>query len=119
MPTMARLALAASRQLLRRCQPRPFSSVSIPIARGYATASTTPGQQPQQPQQQPQRPAFDNRIKLVEVGPRDGLQNEKTSIPMETKIELINRLAQTGLRTIEAGAFVSPKWVPQACVLLS
>jgi hydroxymethylglutaryl-CoA lyase len=54
-----------------------------------------------------------NRVKLVEVGPRDGLQNEKTTIPLETKLDLIRRLAQTGLRTIEAGAFVAPKWVPQ------
>jgi hydroxymethylglutaryl-CoA lyase len=54
-----------------------------------------------------------NRVKLVEVGPRDGLQNEKTPIPLDTKLELIRRLAQTGLRTIEAGAFVAPKWVPQ------
>lgn len=52
-------------------------------------------------------------MKIVEVGPRDGLQNEKKSIPLATKIELIERLAKTGLQTIEAGAFVSPKWVPQ------
>jgi hydroxymethylglutaryl-CoA lyase len=49
----------------------------------------------------------------VEVGPRDGLQNEKKAIPLETKIELIERLAGTGLTTIEAGSFVSAKWVPQ------
>ncbi|KAF2636531.1 aldolase [Massarina eburnea CBS 473.64] len=52
-------------------------------------------------------------VRIVEVGPRDGLQNEKTSIPVATKIELVHRLAETGLRTIEAGSFVSPKWVPQ------
>jgi hydroxymethylglutaryl-CoA lyase len=52
-------------------------------------------------------------VRIVEVGPRDGLQNEKQSIPLATKLELIRRLAQTGLRTIEAGSFVSPKWVPQ------
>jgi hydroxymethylglutaryl-CoA lyase len=55
----------------------------------------------------------DNRIRIVEVGPRDGLQNEKTIIPLATKLKLIERLAQTGLRDIEAGSFVSPKWVPQ------
>ncbi|KAF7932672.1 uncharacterized protein EAE98_003971 [Botrytis deweyae] len=55
----------------------------------------------------------DNRVKLVEVGPRDGLQNEKTIIPLATKIRLIERLAQTGLQDIEAGSFVAPKWVPQ------
>lgn len=52
-------------------------------------------------------------VRIVEVGARDGLQNEKTIIPAATKIELINRLAATGLRTIEATSFVSPKWVPQ------
>ncbi len=52
-------------------------------------------------------------VRIVEVGPRDGLQNEKTIIPTAIKIELINRLSKTGLRTIEATSFVSPKWVPQ------
>jgi hydroxymethylglutaryl-CoA lyase len=56
---------------------------------------------------------MDNRVKLVEMGPRDGLQNEKKTISLATKIELIERLAKTGLETIEAGSFVSPKWVPQ------
>lgn len=55
----------------------------------------------------------DNRVKIVEVGPRDGLQNEKEIISLETKIKLIERLAQTGLQDIEAGSFVAPKWVPQ------
>ena len=54
-----------------------------------------------------------DRVRIVEVGPRDGLQNEKTIIPAATKIELINRLSATGLRSIEATSFVSPKWVPQ------
>jgi len=53
------------------------------------------------------------KVKIVEVGPRDGLQNEKQIISAEIKIELINRLASTGLRVIESGSFVSPKWVPQ------
>jgi len=52
-------------------------------------------------------------VRIVEVGARDGLQNEKTIIPAATKIELIDRLSATGLRTIEATSFVSPKWVPQ------
>jgi hydroxymethylglutaryl-CoA lyase len=56
---------------------------------------------------------YPSRVKIVEVGPRDGLQNEKTLVPSETKIELINRLADAGLRVIEATSFVSPKWVPQ------
>jgi hydroxymethylglutaryl-CoA lyase len=59
--------------------------------------------------------SYDNRVKLVEVGPRDGLQNEKKTIPLATKIELIERLARTGVSTIEAGSFVAPKWVPQVC----
>lgn len=52
-------------------------------------------------------------VRIVEVGPRDGLQNEKTLIPASAKIELIDRLSATGLRSIEATSFVSPKWVPQ------
>lgn len=52
-------------------------------------------------------------VKIVEVGPRDGLQNEKQTVTTETKLELIDRLARAGLRVIEATAFVSPKWVPQ------
>jgi hydroxymethylglutaryl-CoA lyase len=52
-------------------------------------------------------------VKVVEVGPRDGLQNEKVTIPAEVKIDYITALADAGLRVIEAGAFVSPKWVPQ------
>ncbi len=50
---------------------------------------------------------------MVEVGPRDGLQNEAKTVPAPTKIALIERLAAAGLRSVEAGAFVSPKWVPQ------
>jgi hydroxymethylglutaryl-CoA lyase len=53
------------------------------------------------------------KVKIVEVGPRDGLQNEQQVVPTETKIELIERLADAGLRVIEATSFVSPKWVPQ------
>lgn len=54
-----------------------------------------------------------NPIAIVEVGPRDGLQNEKQTINVATKVELIERLADAGLKNVEAGAFVSPKWVPQ------
>ena len=52
-------------------------------------------------------------VRIVEVGPRDGLQNEKATVTTETKLELIDRLGQAGLREIEATSFVSPKWVPQ------
>ena len=54
-----------------------------------------------------------SQVKIVEVGPRDGLQNEEAVVPSETKFELIERLADAGLRIIEATSFVSPKWVPQ------
>lgn len=54
-----------------------------------------------------------DRIHIVEVGPRDGLQNEKQTISVEAKIALVERLAAAGLKSVEAGAFVSPKWVPQ------
>ena len=57
--------------------------------------------------------ALPKQVKIVEVGPRDGLQNEKDFVPSATKIELINRLAAAGLRNVEAASFVSPKWVPQ------
>ncbi|HEX7643709.1 MAG TPA: hydroxymethylglutaryl-CoA lyase [Burkholderiaceae bacterium] len=53
------------------------------------------------------------RVKIVEVGPRDGLQNEKETISAEIKIELVNRLSRAGFSNVEAASFVSPKWVPQ------
>ncbi len=52
-------------------------------------------------------------VRIVEVGPRDGLQNEARVVPLATKIALVDRLAEAGLPCVEAGAFVSPKWVPQ------
>jgi hydroxymethylglutaryl-CoA lyase len=54
-----------------------------------------------------------SKVKIVEVGPRDGLQNEKETIPADIKIELVDRLTQAGFPNIEAASFVSPKWVPQ------
>ncbi|MCK7596598.1 hydroxymethylglutaryl-CoA lyase [Microbulbifer sp. CAU 1566] len=56
---------------------------------------------------------FPDRVKIVEVGPRDGLQNEKQPISVDTRVQLINLLSESGLQVIEAGSFVSPKWVPQ------
>lgn len=53
------------------------------------------------------------RVKMIEVGPRDGLQNERETIPVHIKIDLIDRLTRAGFENIEAAAFVSPKWVPQ------
>jgi hydroxymethylglutaryl-CoA lyase len=86
--------------LLRSAVCRACRRPQFGLRRGLATASS-------------QQASYDNRVKLVEVGPRDGLQNEKKTIPLATKIELIERLSKTGLSAIEAGSFVSPKWVPQ------
>lgn len=96
---MANLALLSRRLLPRSSCPQH----RLAAVRRFATAGDSLGQQ--------QRP--DNHVRIVEVGPRDGLQNEKKAIPQATKIDLIERLAKTGLTNIEAGAFVSPKWVPQ------
>ena len=57
--------------------------------------------------------SYPEQVKIVEVGPRDGLQNESVTVPAEVKVTLVEKLADAGLSVIEAGAFVSPKWVPQ------
>jgi len=56
---------------------------------------------------------YPKRVKLVEMGPRDGLQNEPGSVSTDVKVELVDRLSDAGFASIEAGSFVSPKWVPQ------
>ena len=56
---------------------------------------------------------YPKRVKMVEVGPRDGLQNEPVSVSSEVKVALIDRLSDAGFQVVEAGSFVSPKWVPQ------
>ncbi|XP_033215554.1 hydroxymethylglutaryl-CoA lyase, mitochondrial [Belonocnema kinseyi] len=61
----------------------------------------------------PNSRSYSDFVKVVEVGPRDGLQNEKKIIPTPVKVDFINRLSETGLQVIEATSFVSPKWVPQ------
>ena len=61
----------------------------------------------------PESRALPRRVTLVEVGPRDGLQNEPTPVPAATKVALIERLSAAGLPVVEATSFVSPKWVPQ------
>lgn len=58
-------------------------------------------------------------MKVVEVGPRDGLQNEKTVVPASVKIRLIRKLVSSGLPVVEATSFVSPKWVPQVFIILN
>lgn len=92
------------RPLLRRGNHR----VCLRQLRALSTATD-----PTPNQTNPQKHPTSNRVRLVEVGPRDGLQNEKKTIPLTTKIELIEKLAKTGLLDIEAGSFVAPKWVPQ------
>jgi hydroxymethylglutaryl-CoA lyase len=77
--------------------------------RAFAVASRETFNAPEEPS--------GNWAKIVEVGPRDGLQNEKKSISLDTKLELIARLAKTGVSSIEAGSFVSPKWVPRVLTL--
>ncbi|KAL4131981.1 hypothetical protein QTP88_009204 [Uroleucon formosanum] len=56
---------------------------------------------------------YPTKVRVVEVGPRDGLQNESKNIPTDVKVEFINRLSATGLKNVEVTSFVSPKWVPQ------
>ncbi|KAI0154315.1 aldolase [Xylariaceae sp. FL1272] len=93
--------MASLRPLIRLARPQ-LAFARAACRRRYATASDIREQHRQ-----------DNNVRIVEVGPRDGLQNEKKAIPLATKIELIQRLAKTGVSVIEAGSFVSPKWVPQ------
>ena len=57
--------------------------------------------------------ALPSRVSIVDVGPRDGLQNEKQMIPADVKVELVDRLTDAGVQNIEVTSFVSPKWVPQ------
>ncbi len=64
------------------------------------------------PQREPM-PGMPERVRIYEVGVRDGLQNEKTAVPVETKAEFVRRLLAAGLETIEVTSFVSPTWVPQ------
>ena len=59
------------------------------------------------------QPTLPTKVKIVEVGPRDGLQNEKEALSADIKVELVERLARAGFVNVEAAAFVSPKWVPQ------
>eukprot|EP01113_Clastostelium_recurvatum_P016986 TRINITY_DN1989_c0_g1_i1.p1 TRINITY_DN1989_c0_g1~~TRINITY_DN1989_c0_g1_i1.p1 ORF type:complete len:388 (-),score=68.55 TRINITY_DN1989_c0_g1_i1:65-1228(-) len=91
------------RTILSRFPPLKVVSPSRQISRGFASLQGKPIKWG----------TFPSAVRIVEVGPRDGLQNEKQLIPAKDKIELINRLSTTGLQTIEVTSFVSPKWVPQ------
>ncbi|KAH8112373.1 aldolase [Phellopilus nigrolimitatus] len=105
---------------LANCRPLPpeFLKLShihdLPIAMNVYRARRAPGGRRTAPRRTlatvPRHPNF---VNIVEVGPRDGLQNEKAVIAPAVKAELVNRLARAGMTTIEAGSFVSPKWVPQ------
>ncbi|XP_065340641.1 hydroxymethylglutaryl-CoA lyase, mitochondrial isoform X1 [Cloeon dipterum] len=81
--------------------------VGVSQSREQSAASAAPITRPPPPVSLPRR------VRIVEVGPRDGLQNEKTVVPTQVKIEFINRLTRSGLKTVECTSFVSPKWVPQ------
>ena len=59
------------------------------------------------------RPHLPERVTVYEVGPRDGLQNEKETLPVEVRASFVDRLTDSGLPAIEAGSFVSPKAIPQ------
>ncbi|KAG5460105.1 MAG: hypothetical protein BJ554DRAFT_7890 [Olpidium bornovanus] len=83
-----------------------LSSAAAAARRSYSSALS------QFPEVARQTGAF---VKVVEVGPRDGLQNEKKNVPTDVKIDLINRLSDAGLPVVECTSFVSPKWVPQVC----
>jgi hypothetical protein len=87
---------------MKRLPARLPSSLRQPLWRNFSTT---------------RRCAADH-VRIVEVGARDGLQNEKSTISLETKLELIRRLAQTGVTHMEAGSFVPPKWVPQVGLLV-
>ncbi|WP_409492676.1 hydroxymethylglutaryl-CoA lyase [Amycolatopsis sp. cmx-11-12] len=65
------------------------------------------------PDRVPSAATLPERVTIWEVGPRDGLQNEKSIVPVEVKLEFLDKLADAGLTTLEATSFVSPKWVPQ------
>ncbi|RYO81780.1 hypothetical protein DL762_002181 [Monosporascus cannonballus] len=103
--------MASLRPMIRSARWRaacPAAAASASPLRRFATASDFRNPTAAASQRRP-----DNHVRIVEVGPRDGLQNEKISVPLSTKIELIERLAKTGVSCIEGGSFVSPKWVPQ------
>lgn len=91
-------AISLSRTALRYPLRRLSRPAALPSTRMFASTSDS---------------LANTLVKIVEVGPRDGLQNEKGLVPVDVKVELINRLGEAGLKSIEAGSFVSPKWVPQ------
>jgi hydroxymethylglutaryl-CoA lyase len=93
------ISLHVAPSALRASSVRSLPRWHIAVPRTFATAS-----------------ASNTPINIVEVGPRDGLQNERGIVPVNIKVELVNRLARAGLKNVEAGSFVSPRWVPQVSV---
>src|SRR5690606_20659817 len=83
------------------------------VARSGATAATELAHTAPAPTSGTIVMKYPKRVYLTEVGPRDGLQNEKQPVPTATKVELIRRLTEAGVRQFEATSFVSPRWVPQ------
>lgn len=124
LPIGARGAIAAGWRGLRTRPPVPTSRLHGPrrtsSLRTFTSPSsffssssgplTSPSPSPPSPPAGSESPDF---VKIVEVGPRDGLQNERLPVPTQIKVELIDRLSASGLSVVEATSFVSPAWVPQ------
>src|SRR5690606_20353926 len=87
-------------------RPAPLRPMPPPIDRAHCPA-------PSFDESSPMTSSIPSRVHLIDVGPRDGLQNEKTPVPAAVKVELVHRLQQAGLKEIEVTSYVSPKWVPQ------
>jgi hypothetical protein len=112
----SKLHIMAIAKVALRLPKARVTSPRLVIARPVALHQRRGYAQPAETSAERRQPA--QHVRIVEVGARDGLQNEKKTIPLETKVELIRRLAKTGLKDIEAGSFVSPKWVPQVRILI-
>src|SRR2546422_211734 len=99
-------------------RPGPCATKALPRSPGKSMCCTRARRLPALPvwltlNKDTERMNLPTKVKLVDVGPRDGLQNEKAQVPAAVKIELVHRLQDAGLTEIEVTSFVSPKWVPQ------
>ena len=112
-PVLAAVAaLSPTTTMLARSRTRPvleklFRSQTRPITPRLAFSTSRLARQPETPDLAQQS----KRVKIVEVGPRDGLQNESGVLSANMKLDLISKLVHAGLRDVESGSFVSPKWV--------
>ncbi|GAO47346.1 hypothetical protein G7K_1554-t1 [Saitoella complicata NRRL Y-17804] len=104
---MLRRVASSTTKLLQQLSLR---STAMPIPRPFSSSSTSKAPVGLN---LPFPTPTDNKVRIVEVSPRDGLQNEKSLVPTDIKCELIDRLRETGVKNIEVTSFVSPKWVPQ------